>query len=144
MKTKLWMKLILSVLLLFPLGVLIAQVVDPPTDVTDLVVNFNTFIGSLAGYAAACIFLSGLVNGWLKITKSWLKQVVSWLVALVVVLVMTLIFKAGFLVGESAWKVILYALGVGLVSNGIFDIGFVNTAMNWIVVAVGGLIKKRE
>lgn len=133
---------LLLFLLLIPVIGLIAQVVAPPTDVVDLVVNFNTFVGSLAGYAAVSIFLTGLINGWSKITKSWMKQVVSWVVPAVLVIVVSLVLKAGFLAGESILKIVIYGLGAGLVSNGIFDIGFVNTIVNWVVEKVGGVVKK--
>lgn len=140
--TKIMKGVLLALLLLIPFGVMIAQVVDPPTDVVDLVVNFNTFVGSLAGYAAVAIFLTGLVNGWSKITQSWIKQVVSWVVPVVLVVVVSLVLKAGFLAGESFIKILVFGLGAGLVSNGIFDIGFVNTMVNWVVEKVGGIVKK--
>lgn len=139
--TKIMKGALIMLLLLIPVIGLIAQAVDPPTDVVDLVVNFNTFIASLAGYAAISIFLTGLINGWTKITKSWIKQVVSWLVPVALVIVVSLLLKLGFLAGESFVKVIIFGLGAGLVSNGIFDIGFVNTMVNWVVTKVGGVVK---
>ncbi len=143
-KTQLLKGLLVSLLLLLPLGALIAQVVDVPTDVIDLVVNFDVFIASLAGYAAVSIFLTGLVNGWTKITKSWMKQVVSWIIPVVLVVIVSLLLKVGFLAGESVVKVLIFGLGTGLVSNGIFDITFVNTAVNWIVGKVGGVVVEKE
>lgn len=140
--TKVMKGVLLSLLLLLPFVVLIAQAIEPPTDVVDLVVNFNTFVGSLAGYAAVAIFLTGLVNGWSKLTKSWMKQVISWVVPVVLVILVSLVLKAGFLAGESFIKVIIFGLGAGLVSNGIFDIAFVNTMVNWVVEKVGGVVKK--
>lgn len=143
MKTTQIMKgVLLSLLLLLPFVVLIAQAIDPPTDVVDLVVRFDTFIGSLAGYAAVAIFLTGLINGWSKITQSWVKQVVSWVVPVLLVVVVSFLLKAGFLAGENFVKVLIFGLGAGLVSNGIFDIGFVNIAVNWVVEKVGGIVKK--
>ena len=143
MKTTRIMKgVLLTLLLLIPFGVMIAQVVDPPTDVVDLVVRFDTFIASLAGYAAVAIFLTGLINGWSKITKSWMKQVISWVVPVLLVVVVSFLLKAGFLAGENFIKVLIFGLGAGLVSNGIFDISFVNIAVNWVVEKVGGVIKK--
>jgi hypothetical protein len=121
---------------------MIAQVVEPPTDVVDLVVRFDTFIASLAGYAAVAIFLTGLINGWSKITKSWMKQVISWVVPVILVVVVSLLLKAGFLAGESFIKILIFGLGAGLVSNGIFDIAFVNTMVNWVVTKVGGIVKR--
>jgi len=143
MKTTRIMKgVLLTLLLLIPFGVMIAQVVDPPTDVVDLVVRFDTFIASLAGYAAVAIFLTGLINGWSKITKSWMKQAISWVVPVLLVIVVSFLLKAGFLAGENFVKVLIFGLGAGLVSNGIFDISFVNIAVNWVVEKVGGVVKK--
>jgi len=143
MKTTQIMKgVLLSLLLLLPFVVLIAQAIEPPTDVVDLVVRFDTFIASLAGYAAVAIFLTGLINGWSKITKSWMKQAISWVVPVLLVVVVSFLLKAGFLAGENFIKVLIFGLGAGLVSNGIFDIGFVNTVVNWVVEKVGGVVKK--
>ena len=140
--TQIMKGVLLVFLLLIPFGMLIAQVVEPPTDVVDLVVRFDVFVASLAGYAAVAIFLTGLINGWSKITKSWMKQVISWVVPVILVVVVSLILKAGFLAGESIIKILIFGAGAGLVSNGIFDIGFVNTIVNWVVEKVGGVVKK--
>jgi len=142
--TKIMKWMLLSFLLLLPLVGAIAQAVDPPTDVVDLVVNFNTLIGSTAGYVAISLFLTGLINGWMKLVKPWLKQVVSWLVPIVLVILVSLIFKVGFLAGKPILTVIAYGLGAGLVSNGIFDIVIVNTVVNWVVEKLGGLVKPKE
>ena len=144
MKTTQIMKGSLVLLFLVLMIKMVAQVVDPPTDVVDLVVRFDTFIASLAGYAAVAIFLTGLINGWSKITKSWMKQVVSWVVPVVLVVIVSLILKAGFLAGESFPKILVFGVGAGLVSNGIFDIAFVNVGVNWLVEKLGGLVKKDE
>ena len=58
------------------------------------------------------------------------------------VILVSLVLKAGFLAGESFIKVAIFGLGAGLVSNGIFDIAFVNTMVNWVVQKVGGIVKK--
>ncbi len=142
MKMKNLMKGSLVLILMFMVGGLIAQAVEPPTDIVDLVVRFDVFIASLAGYAAISIFLTGLINGWTKIVKSWVKQVVSWVVPVVLVIVVSLVLKAGFLAGEPFVNIAIFGLGAGLVSNGIFDISFVNVFVNWIVTKVGGITKK--
>ena len=122
MKTKNLVKGSLIFLMLVMVIKLVAQAVEPPTDIVDLVVRFDVFIGSLAGYAAVSIFLTGLINGWIKVVKSWVKQVVSWIVPVILVVIVSLILKAGFLAGEPFIKVFLFGAGAGLVSNGIFDI----------------------
>jgi hypothetical protein len=140
--TQIMKGILLVFLLLIPFGILIAQAIEPPTDVIDLVVRFDVFIASLAGYAAVAIFLTGLINGWSKITKSWMKQVISWIVPVILVVVVSFLLKAGFLAGENFIKVLIFGVGAGLVSNGIFDISFVNTFIGWVVEKVGGVIKK--
>jgi len=118
-----------------------AQEVGEPTDLIDFIVNFDTYTASMAGLAAVSIWLTGLINGLIKEAKSWVKQVVSWVVPTVFALVITYLLKVGFLVESSIWEVLIFGLGAGLVSNGIFDIGFVKAAVNWLV---GKIFKKKE
>ena len=46
--TQIMKGVLLVFLLLIPFGMLIAQVVEPPTDVVDLVVRFDVFVASSA------------------------------------------------------------------------------------------------
>ena len=136
--------LFLMRIMLIPVVRLLAQtdstvvVIDPPGDIIDFVVNFDVFMASLGGLAIASVFLSGLINGWLKIVKSWVKQVVSWLVPVGLAVVATFVLKLGFLVDQPVLNVLIYSAAAGLVSNGIFDISFVNSFVNWIVGKFGG------
>ena len=136
--------LFLMLIMLIPVVRLLAQtdstvvVIDPPGDIIDFVVNFDVFMASLGGLAIASVFLSGLINGWLKIVKSWVKQVVSWLVPVGLAVVATFVLKLGFLVDQPVLNVLIYSAAAGLVSNGIFDISFVNSFVNWIVGKFGG------
>ena len=129
---------LLLFLLALPVVRLIAQVVDPPEDVVDLVVRFDVLIQSLAGFAAVSVFITGLVNGWSRITKSWVKQVVSWVVPVGSVIIVSAL-NLGFLADQPVINSVIFGLGCGLVSNGIFDIAFVNTFINWIVGKLGGV-----
>ena len=135
---------LLTVVLFLPIIKTMAQAIDPPTDIVDLVSNFDTFLGSILGFAAVSIFLTGLINGWSKITESWIKQIVSWVVPIVLILVVSAILNMGFLAGESVLKLLIYGLGTGLLANGVFDINFVNMAISWIVPKLGGITKKEE
>ena len=94
-------------------------------------------MGSLAGLAAASLFLSKIVNSWSKITKAWIKQVVSWVIPVVIALVGTFIVKVGILVGQPFWIVLVSGAAAGLVSNGIFDIVIVKQLLNWLAVKFG-------
>lgn len=134
-----WFMLLLFILI----GVtgLVAQEVGSPEDLIDFIVRFDEFTASLAGLAVVSVWLTGLVNGMIKDAKSWIKQVVSWVVPTVFALVITYLLKVGFLVDRSILEVLIFGLGAGLVSNGIFDIGFVNSAVNWLI---GKIFKKQE
>jgi len=136
--TKMMKGSLLALLLLIPLISLIAQVIDPPADLVDLLVRFDVFVASLGGYAVAAIWVTGLLNGWTGTIKSWVKQLVSWVVPVLLVVIVSLLLKLGFLAGQPVINVVIFGLGCGLVSNGIFDIAFVNTMVNWVVSKLGG------
>ncbi len=135
-----WIKgmLLLAFILVGAFG-LIAQEITGPDGWIDFVVRFDVFAGSLAGLAAVSVWLTGIINGLFKEAKSWIKQLVSWAVPTVFALLVTYVLKMGFLIDKSIWEVLVFGLGAGLVSNGIFDIGFVKVAVNWLV---GKIFKK--
>ena len=101
-------------------------------------IDLNTVFASLAGVAAGSVFISALLIKWLKVTKSWLRQLVSW-IAPVVIFVVGNLFNFGFM-SEFTWVMtIVYGLGAGLISNGIFDIAIVQA-----LLAALNLEKKEE
>ena len=111
--------------------VIIAQVIDPPASVIDLLANLNLYLGSMIGVAAMATFLGALLNGLLKVTKTFVKQLVVWIVAIVVLVVANLV-NIGYAAEFSIWQSVLHGFGAGLVANGIFDIPIVKAIMEFI------------
>jgi len=129
------MKLFKVVLLLIFIvgGTLGLMAQEAPADFIDFIVRFDVFVGSLGGLAVVSVWLTGLINGLIPNVKSWIKQIVSWIVPTVFALIVTYLFKVGFLVDKGILEVLIFGVGAGLVSNGIFDIGFVKAAVNWLI-----------
>jgi hypothetical protein len=122
-------KMFLFLVLLFGSLALFAQEPEVPADVSDLLSNLGVYLGSLAGLAGIVIFLTGILNTVLKITKAWLKFVVAIVVALVLAVVTNLLNFGLF--AESAWlETILYGVGLGVVAGGIFDIPTIKILVN--------------
>ena len=142
MKSNQWFRsVLLLVFVLIGTLSLIAQEIVGPIDVLDFVSRFDVFVGSLGGLAVVSIWLTGVINGLFRDAKSWIKQVVSWLVPTVFAIFVTYVLGVGFLVGRSILEILVFGLAAGLVSNGLFDIGFVKTAVNWLV---GKIFNKKE
>ena len=91
-------------------------------------IDINTVFASLAGVAAGSVFISALLIKWLKVTKNWARQLVSWIAPIVLFVVGNLL-NVGFM-AEFTWLMtVVYGLGAGLVSNGIFDIELVQALL---------------
>lgn len=91
-------------------------------------IDINTVFASLAGVAAGSVFISALLIKWLKVEKGWVKQLVSW-IAPVALFVVGNLLNIGFM-AEFTWLMtVVYGLGAGLVSNGIFDIELVKAIL---------------
>jgi len=125
-------KFLILFLTMFMALPLIAQVVDPPTDIIEVITNLDGFMGTLVGLAGLAIFISGLVIQLLSVTNKIWKQVISWLVPILLALVLGVWLNIGFLAEETIWVGLLYGLGAGLVSNGLFDIPFVKALLTYI------------
>ena len=111
--------------------VIIAQVIDPPASVIDLLANLNLYLGSMIGVAAMATFLGALLNGLLKVTKAFVKQLIVWLVAIVTLVIANLV-NIGYAAEFTIWQSLLHGLGAGLVANGIFDVPIVKAIMEFI------------
>ena len=116
---------------------MIAQEVDPPGNWGDVIDSFGTWFGTLAGIAALTVFVAGVVNGLLKVSKSFMKQVISWVVAIALACLANLV-NLGFLAGSTWLMTLLYGFGAGLVANGIFDINIVNA----LILAIESQLNK--
>lgn len=115
---------------------LVAQV-DPPGDIGDVVVNIDKWMGSLAGLAALSVFVTGIINGLFQNLTGWLRQLISWVVPIVIAVVVGTLMGIGFLAEESIYIALIYGLGAGLVSNGLFDIPFVTKLIVFIEKLLG-------
>jgi len=129
---------ILVFVLFMPLS-LFAQV-EPPGDISDVIVNFNAYMSSLLGIALVSTFLTGLVGGFMGKVPKWVKRLISWVIPMVICIVVGNIFNIGFLSDKTLLESIFYGLGAGLVSNGIFEISVVNSLIKFIE----GLFKKKK
>ena len=101
---------------------------DPPTSPWDLVLHFNDYIASFAGFAVATTFLAALLNGFFKFTKTFYKQLVAWGVAFVV-LAATNLLNIGYAANFDIIQTVINGLAIGLAANGIFDIPFLKTIL---------------
>lgn len=122
-------------MLLMPIA-LIAQV-EPPTDIPDLIENFDILMGSLAGISAISLFITGILNGLLKTQISWVRQLISWVVPILLSTVFGFWLNIGFLADAPLYIALLYGLGAGLISNGLFDVSFVNSLILFIEKQLG-------
>jgi hypothetical protein len=91
-------------------------------------IDINTVFASLAGVAAGSVFISALLIKWFKTEKGWVKQLVSWIAPIVIFAVGNLL-NIGFMAEFSWLMTIVYGLGAGLVSNGLFDIALVQALL---------------
>ena len=131
-------KIILFFVLLFSAMALFAQITSPPTNLVDVVTHFNEYMGTLLGLSFLSVWLTGILNGWLKVSQKGLRQLVSWLVPIVIALIFGTLLNFGFLGSEKWYIAVLYGFGAGLVSNGIFDISFVEVAVKFIESKIKG------
>ncbi|KKM19910.1 hypothetical protein LCGC14_1650850 [marine sediment metagenome] len=114
-----------------------AQEVEPPGNWGEVIDGFGSWFGSLALIAALTIFVAGVLNGVLKVTKKFPKQLIAWLVAVGLACLGNLI-NLGFL-AEATWLMtVLYGFGAGLVANGLFDVAIVHA----IILAVESALNK--
>ena len=99
--------------------------------------SFLSYFSSLGGLSALNVILSEWLVKTLKVEKSWVKQLISWGVAIVLCII-------GFLIGLglfsgygaiTAWTgwvcTIMTGVGVGLISNGLYDITGVKKFLDW-------------
>lgn len=96
------------------------------------------YFSSLAGIASLNVAITELVNSKFGIKISWLKQLISWVLPLIVSIV-GLLFGYGIFADfgtisdPMAWlNTILVGFATGLVSNGIYDIKYVQDLIDFI------------
>lgn len=101
--------LFITVLLLFAgVGIIIAQEIDPITDLSDWVGRFPELQSSLAGVIAQVVFLPPILIGFLNIEKKTFKYVLTGGVILILCVLAT-VMEVGFLHTAKIWFVAVTA-----------------------------------
>lgn len=117
-------------LMLGTVSAVMAQVADVP------VADYDTMIGTFAGFAAGVVVLTEGLKGLFPNMKGWVTQIVSWCVGIAGAMLLWWL-DAGF-VSDVQWYIaLLYGFGASLVANGIADTGLVQ----WLI---GLIVKKSE
>lgn len=100
------------------------------------VTDYDTMIGTFAGFAAGVVVLTEGLKGLFPNMKGWVTQIVSWCVGIAGAMLLWWL-DAGF-VSDVQWYIApLYGFGASLVANGIADTGLVQ----WLI---GLIVKKSE
>ena len=118
---------------------LLAQDVNPPENVLDLITQLNVYMGSLAGIAAMSAFLGSLILGMFKPPKGFVRMIIVWVIS-ILIMILSNVFNFGF-ASEFTWfACILYGLGAGLAANGLSTVAGVHT----ILEVIEAIFKKKE
>ena len=116
-------------LMLGTVSAVMAQVADVP------VTDYDTMIGTFAGFAAGVVVLTEGLKGLFPNMKGWVTQLASRCVGIAGAMLLWWL-DAGF-VSDVQWYIaLLYGFGASLVANGIADTGLVQ----WLI----GLIAKKS
>lgn len=116
----------LFTLMLLALVPVVAQTADLSA-ATGIDPNYFT---SFAGLAAAIIPVTSIINRIFDVGNDY-KQLISWLVA-VLLGIIPYYLELGIFAGVDWYVALLYSLGAGLVSNGLFDIELVKDILKKI------------
>ena len=101
-------------------------------DVGDPVEVLTMGFGSFAAMVAIIPFVTQLIKKAIPNAPSLVFQVISWGIGFVLALI-GWYFNLGFLAGIEWYIALLYGLGAGLISNGIFDTGIINAIFGFFI-----------
>lgn len=94
-----------------------------------------TYFSTFGGVSALNVVVTEMINSTLGIKASWLKQLISWLCPMLLS-VLGFVFGLGMfsaygtITSVSGWiYTVLTGVGLGLTSNGIYDIEWVQNIM---------------
>lgn len=112
-------------------------------------INFIESFSTFSGLAALNVFICQLIFNLTKLTIGWLKQVISWVLPILLCII-------GYLTGIGmfseyvllpVWQgwvyTILVGLGIGLTSNGIYDVPLVKQLLETIKLLFDKIGKKQ-
>lgn len=111
-------------------------------------INLLESFSSFGGLATLNVFLSELIIKTCKINKSWVKQTISWIFPIILCIIGYIMNIGMFipfneLVDWQGWVyTILTGLGIGLTSNGIFDITVTQNILDYIKKGIEYLMNK--
>jgi hypothetical protein len=126
---KKWMFLL--VLLLIPIAIFAQEIIEPPEDWGDIIMNPSSWFGSLAYIAALTTFVAAFLNGVLKVTKKFIKQLVAWGTA-IILLVGSNLLNFGYAADFPILLSIIHGFMVGLVANGLFDVPVIKPILDTV------------
>ena len=111
-----------------------------------MMINFVESFSTFSGLAALTVVLCQFIVKMFKVEVNWLKQVISWVIPIVLCIIgylckLGMFVEYHMLVEWQGWLyTILVGLGIGLTSNGIYDIPLISKFLDMI----GNLFKKKE
>jgi len=126
---KKWIFLI--ALILAPM-LIMAQDPEVPADITDLLANLQTFLGTLAGMAGTTIFLAGILIRLSKTEQRWVKLVMGFVTAIILA-ALTNLLNFGLFAGSTWLQTLLYGAGLGFVAGSLVDIPTMKVLLDLIL-----------
>ena len=111
-------------LLLLMVAPVVAQDIQPPSDIVGVLMGLQVFLGSLPGAVALLFFLVPFALGGLNIQGKFLKYAVTVLVVAVVV-VAAYFVNFGYLYETNWWTIPVNIASIMLVQIGFFTVEFV-------------------
>jgi hypothetical protein len=130
MKKFVFFAIMFVTLIMTPVMVM-AQDVEPPASIIDLLANLNVYLASMIGVAAMTVFTGGLLNGLFQVTSKVLRQIIVWLCAIATMVISNLA-NIGYGAEFTIWSSLLHGFGAGLIANGLFDFPVVNAIVKFI------------
>lgn len=103
------------------------------------------FFSSIGGLSTLVLIITEWINKQFKVQKAWVKQLISWCVSILLciggfILSMGLFATFGGIGTVTGWiYTVLSGIGVGLISNGLYDISAVQTILNNLFDWVGNV-----
>ena len=136
--------MILLVLLVAPAVMLVAQEIEPPSDVFDAVGSFKEYMATFGGLVVLSVFFTGFFNGIFQVLSSTVRLIISWVVPVILALLAGFLLNIGFLAESPWWLIILYGFGAGLVGNRGYDLAIIQQIILFIETLLGNKAVKPQ